>query len=123
MLAMSSEPLSIVQGDSSESQAVADAAAEQSRRWWLFSPGIDLSVFLGSALASLAALAVGAWAGLLEGTRPDWAWVPAVLLIDVAHVYATGFRTYLDLDELRRRPWLYGLVPLFGLVLGVALYS
>ena len=46
-----------------------------------------------------------------------------MLLIDVAHVWATGFRTYLDLDELKRRPLLYALVPIFGLVIGVALYS
>ncbi len=60
---------------------------------------------------------------LLRDDRSDWAWVPAVLLIDVAHVWATGFRTYLDTDELKRRPWLYSLVPLFGLALGIALYS
>jgi hypothetical protein len=50
-------------------------------------------------------------------------WVPAVLMIDVAHVWATGFRVYLDPAELRRRPLLYMLVPLSGFVLGVALYS
>jgi hypothetical protein len=92
-------------------------------KWWLFSPGVDLAVFLGSAVLSLAALAAGAAFGLLDGSRRDFAWVPAVLLIDVAHVWATGFRTYLDPAELRRRPWLYTLVPVVGLVLGVALYS
>ncbi len=94
-----------------------------SGRRWLFSAPVDLGVFLGSAVASLLALAVGARFGLLDDTRPDWAWVPAVLLVDVAHVWATGFRTYLDLDELKRRPWLYALVPLIGLALGVVLYS
>jgi hypothetical protein len=49
--------------------------------------------------------------------------VPAVLLIDVAHVWATGFRVYLDTDEFRRRPLLYSLVPLFGFLIGVTLYS
>jgi hypothetical protein len=90
---------------------------------WLFSARIDLAVFLGSALFSLAALAVGAWLGLLNDHRPDWAWVPAVLLIDVAHVWATAFRVYLDPAELRRRPGLYTLVPLGGWLLGVLLYS
>jgi hypothetical protein len=90
---------------------------------WLFSARTDLTVFLGSAIVSLAALWVGAQAGLLYGDTPDWAWVPAVLLIDVAHVYATGFRVYLDTDELKRRPWLYALVPLIGFAIGVALYS
>jgi hypothetical protein len=90
---------------------------------WLFSARVDLSVFLGSAIVSLIALWVGARVGVLQDDAPDWAWIPAVLLIDVAHVYATGFRVYLDTDELRRRPWLYALVPLIGFGFGVALYS
>ena len=93
------------------------------RSYWLFSQRVDLSVFLGSAVVSLVALWVGAAAGVLNSDSPDWVWVPAVLLIDVAHVWATGFRVYLDTDELKRRPWLYGLVPTLALVIGVALYS
>lgn len=102
----------------------AGASLESSRRqWWLFSPRVDLLVFLGSAVVSLLLLWVGARAGVLEGDSPDWAWVPAVLLIDVAHVYATGFRIYFDKQELKSKPWLYALVPALGYVLGVALYS
>lgn len=91
---------------------------------WLFSAPVDLAVFLGSAVASLAALAVGVRLGLLGADEtPGWAWVPAVLLVDVAHVYATGFRVYLDTDEWHRRPWLYSLVPVLGFAIGVALYA
>jgi hypothetical protein len=90
---------------------------------WLFSASTDLTVFLGSAIVSLLALWIGARAGVLYGGTPDWAWVPAVLLIDVAHVWSTSFRVYLDKAELKRRPWLYSLVPVLGLAIGVALYS
>ena len=90
---------------------------------WLFSARTDLTVFLGSAIVSLLALWIGSRAGVLFGDTPDWAWVPAVLLIDVAHVWSTSFRVYLDTDELKRRPWLYSLVPVLGFALGVALYS
>src|SRR5258705_3563287 len=90
---------------------------------WLFSARTDLSVFLGSAVVSLLALWIGARAGVLYSETPDWAWVPAVLLIDVAHVWSTSFRVYLDTDELKRRPWLYSLVPVLGLAIGIALYS
>jgi hypothetical protein len=94
-----------------------------SKEWWLFSPRVDAGVFLGSALASLALLLFGARAGVLNGDSPDWAWVPAVLLVDVAHVYATGFRVYFDTEELKRRAWLYALAPMVAFAVGVALYS
>src|SRR5688500_10326618 len=90
---------------------------------WLFSRNIDLTVFLGSALASLLLLAIGWRLGILNEESPDWTWISAVLLIDVAHVWSTSFRVYFDKQELRRRLWLYLLVPIFGYAVGVALYS
>ncbi len=93
------------------------------RAAWLFSARTDLAIFLGSAIVSLLALFIGAQFGALKADTPDWAWIPAVMLVDVAHVYSTGFRVYLDFDELQRRPWLYALVPTVGLTIGMALYS
>ncbi len=61
--------------------------------------------------------------GLLESDSPEWTWVAAILLIDVAHVYSTGFRVYFDRIELKKRPWLYGLTPVLAFLVGVALYS
>jgi hypothetical protein len=90
---------------------------------WLFSAPVDLGAFLGSAVVALLLLAIGAQYGLLTGDAPDWSWVSAVLLVDVAHVYATAFRVYFNPAELRRRAWLYGLTPLLALCIGAALYS
>ena len=90
---------------------------------WLFSREIDLSVFLGSAVVSLLLLAVGWQIGILNQDSPDWTWISAVLLIDVAHVWSTSFRVYFDKEEFKRRIWLYTLVPVFGYAVGVALYS
>ena len=90
---------------------------------WLFSAPVDLSVFLGSAVAALVALWIGAGLGVLHSDTPGWALVPAILLIDVAHVWATAFRVYFDPHELQRRPLVYMLVPVFGLAIGIALYS
>jgi len=90
---------------------------------WLFSREVDLSVFLGSAVLSLLLLAVGWQLGILNDDSPDWTWVTAVLLIDVAHVWSTSFRVYFDAQEFKRRVWLYSLVPVFGYAVGVALYS
>lgn len=90
---------------------------------WLFSRNIDLTVFLGSAVVSLLLLAVGWRLGILNEESPDWTWITAVLLIDVAHVWSTSFRVYFDTEEFKRRFWLYLLVPVIGYVVGVALYS
>jgi hypothetical protein len=90
---------------------------------WLFSREIDLSVFLGSAVVSLLLLAVGWQLGILNDESPDWTWISAVLLIDVAHVWSTSFRVYFDVEEFKNRIWLYTLVPVFGYIVGVALYS
>jgi len=68
-------------------------------------------------------LIVGWQIGIANGDSPEWTWVSAVLLIDVAHVWSTSFRVYFDLAELKRRFWLYLLVPVFGYSIGVALYS
>ena len=46
-----------------------------------------------------------------------------MLGIDVAHVWSTLFRTYLDADELRRRPLLYAAAPLLAWAVGVSAYG
>src|SRR5687768_14448500 len=95
----------------------------QTQSKWLFSREIDLSVFLGSAVVSLVLLAIGWRFGFLNEDTPDWTWISAILLIDVAHVWSTSFRVYFDREELKERFWLYLLVPVFGYAVGVALYS
>ena len=90
---------------------------------WLFNRSVDLLAFGGSALLAGALLAAGGVFGLLEQDTPGWTWLIAILLIDVAHVYATGFRVYFDRDEVLRRPWLYGLTPLLALAISWAVYS
>jgi len=106
-------------GDISSSSGIGIFRPEN----WLFSAPIDLTVFLGSAVLSLMLLAVGWQLGVLNGDSPEWTWVTAVLLIDVAHVWSTSFRVYFDFAEFKRRIWLYSLVPVFGYSVGVALYS
>jgi hypothetical protein len=68
-------------------------------------------------------VAIGHTTGLSDGELPEWAWLACVLLIDVAHVYATLFRTYFDSQELRRHPVRYAAAPLVAWAGGVALYS
>ena len=90
---------------------------------WLFSPAIDLAAFLGSAVLAMLLLWIGSTQGWLESDTPEWMWIVAILMIDVAHVYSTGFRVYFDRVELKRRPWLYGLTPVLAFAIGAAVYS
>ena len=108
--------------------ALAASTAEKPARTstkaaWLFSRNLDLAVFLGAPLVSFGALGVGALTGALDDELPLWAWVPALVLCDVAHVWSTAFRTYLDPAERRARPWVLGLVPAVGLAASVALFA
>lgn len=82
-----------------------------------------MAVFWGSCLCSMLALAVGAALGILQKDSPDWTWIYAVLLVDVAHVWSTGFRVYFDPAEVRRRPFLYLGVPVASFLVGLGLYA
>jgi hypothetical protein len=104
------------------------AALEQTRaqRWalgpWLWSARIDLSLFGGSALLALGLVALGRLLGWSPGALPEWGWLGLVVAIDVAHVWSTLFRTYLDGAEIRAKKLRYIGVPLAVYAIGVALY-
>lgn len=106
-----------------EAELGMPARSPVAARPWLFSRRLDLALFGGTAAASIIALLIGARLGLLESDTPAWIWLAAVLLVDVAHVHATLFRTYLDREELRRRPLLYTLAPLCAFAAGAMLYA
>src|SRR5574341_983441 len=94
-----------------------------SRGPWLVSARWALVTFGGSAALAFALLLAGRLSGDLLGPTPVWAWVATVVFVDVAHVWATAYRVYLDPEELRRRPGLYSAIPLAAYVVGVLLYS
>jgi hypothetical protein len=88
---------------------------------WLFGPRIDLALFGGTAAIALLLALLGPYGG--GAAEPEWSWIVGVLLVDVAHVWSTAFVVYLDPAEWRRRPVLYGGVPLALFGAGVALYA
>jgi hypothetical protein len=89
---------------------------------WLFSAPIDLGVFAGSAAVSLVLLALATTLAP-SGATPEWTWITAVLLVDIAHVWSTAFVVYLDPVERARRRLLYVAVPVAAYAAGVALYA
>ncbi|HJL45879.1 MAG TPA: hypothetical protein RMG45_08585 [Polyangiaceae bacterium LLY-WYZ-15_(1-7)] len=90
---------------------------------WLFGRRTDLLAFGGSAALAFALLGLGAQLGILEADAPDWIWLSCILVVDVAHVWSTIYRVYLDGAELRRRPLLYVGAPLACYAAGVLLHA
>lgn len=56
-------------------------------------------------------------------TMPDAGWVVMILLIDVAHVYSTLYRTYFDPNALKKQRFLLWTIPFTCFVLGVLVYT
>jgi hypothetical protein len=54
---------------------------------------------------------------------PLWAWVCLILFVDVAHVYATLFRTYLDQEAFQKNKSLLLAIPATCLTAGCLLYA
>lgn len=92
-----------------------------SRSPWLFGPALDVAVFGGSAALGLSLVGVRHFFGL-PGELPEWGLVAFVVGVDVAHVYATLFRTYFDREELARRPLRYAGLPVAAYAAGVVLH-
>lgn len=94
--------------------------AEAIRPRWLHSPAFDLGWFAGPPL--LAALAVLLIPALRAPDTPLWGWLIFVVFVDVGHVYASLYRTYLDPEEFPRRRTLYLAVPVLCWIAGALLY-
>ena len=93
------------------------------RQAWLVSARWDLTVFGGSAALAAALLAVGHVQGHLLGPAPPWLFLIAVVGVDVAHVWSTAYRVYLDPVERGRRAGLYLGIPVTAYVIGVLLHT
>ena len=93
------------------------------RSSWLFSRRADLALFGGPVVAALLLLGAGQAAGLLDGDAPPWLFLLAVVGVDVAHVWSTGWRVYADGEEMRSRLALYLGIPAVCYAAGVVLYG
>lgn len=90
---------------------------------WIRSAGFDGLWILGPPFLALLVVVVLPPASRHSGQLPVWAWVALVVLIDVAHVYSTLFRTYFDSARRQRFRTLLWVVPLGCYVAGVGLYA
>jgi hypothetical protein len=88
---------------------------------WIWSKRVDLGVFGGSALLALSLAGGASWLAP-EGALPEWAFFVFVIGLDVAHVWTTLYRTYLDRAEVARRRALYFGLPVACYLLGFLLH-
>ena len=90
---------------------------------WLHSAALDSLLVCGPAFLSVLGVFLFQTRLLAANESSLVLWVAFVLCCDVAHVYATLFRTYAHPVERARRHLLLVSAPLFALALGVLLYS
>src|SRR5690349_13379171 len=94
-----------------------------SEQAWIHSPAVDFSLILFPAfLISAVVICFHSVFAQVE-ELPIWAWALLIIGIDVAHVYGTLFRTYLNPTEFQQRKALLILVPIFCWLTGTVLYS
>jgi hypothetical protein len=77
----------------------------------------DLWVFGSSFALPLLLVAGAALSGAPHRELPEWAFLAFVVGVDVAHVYATLFRSYLDRAELACHRLRYWSIPIVAYVL------
>lgn len=79
---------------------------ENQNNSWIISRSLDTAMFLGPVLIA-GFFAILFWNYPQNDPYPLWVFVALIISVDVAHVWATAYRVYLDPDEISRRPLLY----------------
>lgn len=90
---------------------------------WLGKPLTDIVFILLPPFASL--LVVFLFPGSFQNNKdmPDNWWVLLILLIDVAHVYSTLYRTYFDKEIYQKQKTMMWAIPVIGFIASVLLYN
>ena len=90
---------------------------------WIGKPWIDtVFILLPPFICLVLLLAFPSWTRANSGLS-EAGWVILILLIDVAHVYSTLYRTYFDPEALREQRSLLWIIPFASFVGGTLLYS
>jgi hypothetical protein len=95
----------------------------RTRQPWLRGPWLDGALILAPPLVAGLVVAVAGGAALEQAILADWQWFALVVMIDVAHVYGSVYRTFLDPKFRSERRALLYAVPVAGWIAGVMLYS
>lgn len=90
---------------------------------WLQSAGFDLPFFLLPGILALIVTVFLPQEYKTSGKMSVAGWVILILLVDVAHVYSTLFRTYWDKKRFAKHRTLYLVIPVACYLAGVLLYT
>ena len=90
---------------------------------WIGKPVIDIVFILLPPFASLLTIILFPQFFHNNKEMTLTGWVVLILLIDVAHVYSTLYRTYFDPMALTKQRSLLWSIPFFSFVAGVLVYS
>lgn len=92
------------------------------KNYWIASPRFDLTWIVGPHF--LAVILVWVWSRMGDlSLLPLWAWIFAVMAVDVAHVYATLFRSYLHREGREKWGFLLIALPIAVFLLGFLVYK
>ena len=90
---------------------------------WIHKPATDSLFLLSPPFAILAVVFFcQGWLRELEENYSFYTWLFFVVFIDVAHVYATLFKTYLVPDAFRERKRLLIVLPVICFIIGMVLF-
>lgn len=90
---------------------------------WIISPYQDLWITAPPFIVVAIAFIFNQQLTQIEAHYSWWTWLILVVLVDVAHVYASLFRTYLHPASFQKRRILYVGLPLFCLLFSLVLYQ
>src|SRR3712207_5118006 len=74
---------------------------------WIVSPRFDIALLGVPAAGTALLLLTPADTGMADGLVPLWAFLLLVVAVDVAHVWATLYLSYLDREAFARRRLLF----------------
>ncbi len=107
----------------SDSNREAQHTAALGQQAWLSSAGWDCLWIISPAFVSTAFVILSRQQMEASQNIPLWVWVCFVLLVDVAHVYATLFRTYFSPQAFEKNKTLLLAMPAIAWIGGSLLYS
>jgi hypothetical protein len=90
---------------------------------WLYKPIIEFVFILLPPFACLLLIALLPQYFQNNAEMTDYSWVILVLLIDVAHVYSTLYRTYFDNEMQQKQRTLLYAIPLISFLFAVMVYN